>query len=238
MKVLVYNEGFHDTKPEVKAIYPNGIHGRIAEMFTEDGHEVVIATVETVEEVFTEELVKSADLICWWGHIKHHLVPDAVAERVQNAVLGGCGFIALHSAHLSKPFKRLMGTACTLRWRDDDRERIWVTAPSHPIAQGIPESFELESEEMYGEYFDIPTPDEIVFMGWFAGGEVFRSGCTFTRGLGKIFYFQPGHETFPSFNNEYVTRIIKNAGAWACKKAPADTPICIHAAESPESLRK
>ena len=238
MKILIYNEGFHDKTDAVKAVYPNGIHGRLADIFCEDGHEVVIATLDDVAEVFTEELVNSADLICWWGHIKHSLVPDNVVDYVQNAVLGGAGFIALHSAHLSKPFKRLMGTACTLRWRDDDRERIWVTAPSHPIAAGIPESFELPNEEMYGEYFDIPTPDEIVFMGWFAGGELFRSGCTFTRGLGKIFYFQPGHETYPSFNNEFVTKILKNAALWAGKKAPGTAPVCIHAKESPESLIK
>ncbi len=238
MKILIYNEGVHDKKDSIKAVYPVGIHGRLAEIFTEEGHDVTIATLDDVADVFTEETVRSADLICWWGHMYHGQVPDNVVDYVQNAVLAGTGLLALHSAHLSKPFKRLMGTACTLRWRDADRERIWVTSPSHPIAQGLPEYFELENEEMYGEYFDIPTPDEIVFMGWFAGGEVFRSGCTFTRGLGKIFYFQPGHESYPSFHNEYVSRILKNAAVWAGKKAPGTTPVCIHADKSPESLLK
>ena len=238
MKVLVYNEGQHDKTEAIKAVYPNGIHGRLAEIFTEAGHDVTVATLDDVSEVFTEETVLSADLIVWWGHMYHGKVPDNVVDYVQQAVLGGTGFIALHSAHLSKPFKRLMGTACTLRWRLDDRERVWVTSPTHPIAKDIPASFELPHEEMYGEYFDIPTPDEIVFLGWFAGGEVFRSGCTFTRGLGKIFYFQPGHECYPTFMNEYVVKILKNAAEWAGKKAPGTAPVCIHAEQSPESLLK
>lgn len=158
----------------------------------------------------------------------HPKVPDEVVDRVQHAVLSGMGLVVLHSGHHSKIFRRLMGTTCNLKWCDDTRERIWTVKPNHPIAEGIPDSFVLDPEEMYGEPFDIPEPQETIFMGWFNGGEVFRSGCTWTRGNGKIFYFQPGHETNPSFQNEYVQRIIKNAVVWACPIRKNMAPRCPH----------
>jgi trehalose utilization protein len=145
-------------------------------------------------------------------------VPDKAAKRVVKAILKGCGFIPLHSSHNSKPFKALMGTKCNLRWRADCRERIYTIAPHHQIAQNVPDVFEIPSEEMYGERFDIPAPTEIIFLGWFAGGELFRSGITFDRGFGKIFYFQPGHETCPTFKIPEVQQIIKNAVYWAAKR--------------------
>ena len=168
-----------------------------------------MVTLDNVNDI-TEELLAKTDVMLWWGHIAHHMVPDEVSNRVAQAVQKGMGFIALHSAHMSKPFRQLMGTSCTLKWRDDDSERLWVTAPSHPIAEGLPEHFELPQEEMYGEFFDIPKPDDVVFMGWFTGGELFRSGVTFNRGLGRVFYFQPGHEAFPTYFNENVERIIRS----------------------------
>ena len=146
----------------------------------------------------------------------HNKVPDEIVDRVQKYILGGMGLIVLHSGHHSKIFKRMLGTTCNLKWRDGDRERLWTIKPNHPIAEGVEETFVLEREEMYGEPFDIAEPDETIFMGWFSGGEVFRSGCTWVRGNGKIFYFQPGHETNYSFHNKNVQRIIKNAVKWAC----------------------
>ena len=169
----------------------------------------------------------------------HDKVPDKLVEKIHNRVLAGMGLIVLHSGHHSKIFKSLMGTTCNLRWRDGDRERIWNINPAHPIAQGIPPHFSLPVEEMYGEQFDIPTPDEIVFLGWFAGGEVFRSGCCWQRGLGKIFYFQPGHESNPTFHNEYVQRIIINAVRWAAPLNSVKEPIaCYHKKISPEERYK
>lgn len=215
MKVVIYNEGIHDKEDWMKAVYPNGIHGALQEALSVVTEDITVTTLEDVEQVLTEERLAETDVLLWWGHKAHHAVPDIVAERVHQAVLKGMGFIALHSAHLSKPLTKILGTSCTLKWRDNDRERLWVTAPTHPIAAGLPEHFELPQEEMYGEYFDIPKPDDVVFLGWFQGGEVFRSGSTFTRGYGKIFYFQPGHEAFPTYYDKNIQKVLQNAVQWA-----------------------
>lgn len=238
INVVVWNEYRHErTDERVKAVYPDGIHNCIKDFLQSDEISVTTATLDEPECGITEERLNNTDVLIWWGHMAHDKVPDEVAKRVQEAVLKGMGLIVLHSGHHSKPFKLLMGTSCDLHWRDNDRERIWCTAPTHPIAAGIPESFELENEEMYGEYFTIPKPDDVIFTGWFAGGEVFRSGCTFTRGLGRIFYFQPGHEEFPTYKNEIVQKIIKNAVSWVKPVMRTQTLTCPHIAESPESKR-
>ena len=217
IKVTVWNEYTHEKNSEhVRSIYPDGIHGAIA-AFLGKNEDIVVntATLDDPECGLTEEVLKDTDVLVWWGHMAHHLVPDEVAERVQRHVLCGMGFIALHSAHMSKPFLKLVGTTGTLKWRDNDKERVWCCNPGHPIAEGIPEQFVIEPEEMYGEYFDIPQPDELVFISWFKGGEVFRSGVTFRRGHGKVFYFRPGHESNPTYHNEYVQKVIINAVRWA-----------------------
>lgn len=169
----------------------------------------------------------------------HEQVPDKLVGKIYERVLGGMGLIVLHSGHNSKIFRKLMGTTCSLRWRDGDRERLWTVNPAHPIAQGVPEYFNIPVEEMYGERFDIPEPDELVFLGWFAGGELFRSGCCWNRGLGKVFYFQPGHESNPTFHNENVQRIIINAVHWAAPLGEV-TPNkgCPHITVTPEEKYK
>ncbi len=217
IKVTVWNEYFHEkTEEKVAAVYPNGIHNAIADFLKCDDISVRTATLYDEECGLTEEVLKDTDVLIWWGHLKHHEVPDEIVARIRDNVLMGMGFIALHSAHHSKPFKALMGTSCNLTWREDgDMERIWTINPAHPIAQGIGRYFELPHVETYGEPFGIPEPDEIVFMGWYEGGEVFRSGVTFHREKGKIFYFQPGHETFPTFFDPNVQTIIRNAVRWA-----------------------
>lgn len=221
IKVTVWNEFKHEQEKEnVKNVYPSGIHNAIKDFLDTDGEfEVKTATLYDENCGITDELLEDTDVLIWWGHAAHKKVPDEIAKKVQNAVLSGMGFIALHSAHHSKPFKMLMGTSCNLSWREDgDMERVWVMKPSHPIAKGIDRYFELEHDETYAEPFDIPEPNELVFGGWYEGGEIFRSGCCFFRGNGKIFYFQPGHETFPVFYDKNVQTIIKNAIRWA---APA-----------------
>lgn len=227
IKVTVWNEFAHEkTDDNIKKIYPDGIHKVIADFLGKNDDMVIrTAVLGDPEHGLTDEVLNDTDVLIWWGHMCHHEVSDEVAAKVKDHVLRGMGFIPLHSAHMCKPFMGLMGTSCTLKWRDGDRERIWCVDPGHPIAQGIPETFVLEPEEMYGEFFDIPKPDSIVFLSWFRGGEVFRSGCTFTRGYGRIFYFRPGHEANPSYYNEYVQKIITNAVRWACptKKLAAIT---------------
>ena len=217
MKVTVWNENQHEKRdPIVLEYYPGGLHGYIANFLKCDDVEVRTATLDDPECGLTEEVLADTDVLVWWGHRAHDQVPDEVVDRVQKYVLSGMGLVVLHSGHHSKIFRRLMGTTCNLKWRDNTRERIWTVMPNHPIAAGVPETFVLEPEEMYGESFDIPEPMETVFMGWFNGGEVFRSGCTWVRGNGKIFYFQPGHETNPAYTNEYVQQILRNAVRWAC----------------------
>lgn len=216
LHVTIYNEYVHEqTEDSVRAVYPEGIHMALKKALECDDIAVRTVTLETVQEL-TEELLNDTDVLIWWGHLRHGDVPDEIAERVQSAVLRGMGAIFLHSGHHSKPFRLLMGTPCNLSWREDgDREYVWVVNPAHPIAQGIGRYIHLEHEETYGEPFMVPEPDELVFIGNYEGGEVFRSGCCYNRGYGKIFYFQPGHESFPTFYQPDVIRVIKNAIYWA-----------------------
>ena len=217
MRVTVWNEYRHEvTKEHVAKIYPDGIHGLIASFLRKRGFEVKTATLLEPEHGLTDEVLDNTDVLIWWGHCRHKDVRDDIVDKVYERVMRGMGLIVLHSGHYSNIFKRLMGTSCSLKWHISEKERIWTVAPNHPIAKGVDETFVLPEEEMYGERFDIPEPEEVVFMSWFSGGYVFRSGCTFKRGLGKIFYFRPGHEEFASFHNENVQKIIGNACEWAC----------------------
>ncbi len=229
IRVTVYNEGLHEKSSEAVAkVYPNGIHNAIVDFLRCDDIEVKTVTLETVEEL-TEEALKATDVLIWWGHMAHDKVPDEIAVRVRNEVLKGMGFIGLHSAHHSKPFKLLMGTTCNLSWRENgDMERIWNINPAHPITQGIGRYFELPHVETYAEPFGIPNPDEVLFMGWYEGGELFRSGCTFHRENGRIFYFQPGHESFPIFYDKNVQTIVRNAVRWAAPVYRIEELDCPH----------
>lgn len=229
IKVTVWNENLHEQRQaEVRAIYPRGIHGCIADFLKKDKNIYVrTATFKEPEHGLTEELLADTDVLIYWGHMAHREFSDEVARRVQGHVLQGMGLIALHSAHFAKIMSLLMGTSMTLRWKHGDRERLFTTAPYHPIAQGVPPHFDIPVEEMYGEYFDIPKPDEVVFTGWFAGGEVFRSGCTFQRGLGRIFYFQPGHEEYPVYHMPEIQRILTNAVYWCAEvNRRHEAPVC------------
>lgn len=197
----------------IRAVHGEGIHATLRDLFNEDPDIEVrhIGTLEMPECGLTEEVLADTDVLVWWAHLAHYVVPDAVSARVCDHVRRGMGIIFLHSAHMCKPMAGLLGTSCTLRWREGDTENLWCCNPTHPIARGIPECIHLEKEEMYGEYFDIPAPDELVFLGSFGGGEVFRSGCVWNRSYGKVFYFQPGHETNPSYLQPDIRRILKNA---------------------------
>ena len=217
INVTVWNEFRHEREDdEVKAIYPTGIHNCIKDFLKKDEKlNVRTATLDEENCGLSDDVLNSTDVLIWWGHCHHDEVPDELVEKIYNRVMCGMGFIALHSAHFSKPFKRLMGSTCSLKWRDGDRERLWCVLPSHEIAKDVPEQIVIPVEEMYGERFDVPTPDELIFIGWFSGGEVFRSGCAWNKGLGRVFYFQPGHESNPTYHILEVQKILTNAVHWA-----------------------
>ena len=217
INVTIWNEFVHEKEERIAKVYPDGIHGAIASMLGRDKkYNIRIATLEMPEHGLGGDVLDTTDVLIWWGHCAHDKVSDEIAEKVRSRVLAGMGFIVLHSGHRSKPFVMLMGTDCRLKWREnDEKERIWVIEPSHPIARELPEYIELAEEETYGERFDVPPPDELVFISWFAGGDVFRSGCCYRRGLGKVFYFRPGHEEYPTFYREDISKVIKNAVDWA-----------------------
>ena len=221
IRATVWNEYLHELRHQaIRDIYPAGIHGAIAQFLQDAGIDARTATLAEPEHGLTQELLDNTDVLLWWGHMAHGQVADEIVERVYQRVMAGMGLIVLHSGHASKIFRKLCGTESQLlRWREvGEKEILWVMDPSHPIVQGIPDHILLSHEEMYGETFLIPQPDELVFVSWFEGGEVFRSGFTYKRGLGKVFYFRPGHETFPTFHNQDVQQVIINAVKWA---APA-----------------
>lgn len=225
VQVTVWGENSHEqAEPEVAARYPQGMHGAIAEGIRNNLGEasaVRTVTLDDPEHGLTEEVLASTDVLVWWGHAAHGEVADDVVERVHRHVLEGMGLIVLHSGHWSKIFMKLMGTTCTLRWRTEhDRELIWTVDPTHPIAQGIPHPMIIDEDEMYGEHFDVPAPDELIFLSTFSGGEVFRSGMTYRRGYGKIFYFRPGDQDFPTYFHEGVRRVISNGVQWAVTHRP------------------
>ncbi len=237
IRVTVWNENRHEkTDQRVAKIYPKGIHGAIAGFLSEDhAFDVRTATLDEPDHGLSDSVLAATDVLIWWGHLAHAEVRDEVVSKVQTRVLQGMGLIVLHSAHLSKPFVRLMGTSCLLRWREaGEKERLWVVEPGSPIVEGLGPYFEIPHEEMYGERFDIPVPDATVLISWFAGGNVFRSGCCFLRGKGRIFYFRPGHETHPTYYQREVQLVIGNAVRWA---APGNGPP-MHLGQSEEPLER
>lgn len=221
LRVTVWSEYRHEkVHPEVKKVYPDGMHTVIAKYLQAPDLTIRTATLDEPEHGLTEAVLAETDVLTWWGHMAHGDVNDEIVNRLHQHVMDGMGLVVLHSGHFSKIFKKLMGTSCDLKWREaNERERIWVINPAHPIAQGLGEYFEIPHEEMYGEFFDIPAPDELVMVSWFQGGEIFRSGCCFYRGRGRIFYFRPGHETYPTYFQPEVQKVIANGVRWAAPSA-------------------
>ena len=231
IRITVWNEYRHEKLDEkVAAVYPDGLHAVIADGLTEAGFSNVrTATLDEPDNGLPAEVLAETDVLFWWGHMAHGEVDDATVDRVQEAVLKGMGLIVMHSGHFSKIFRRLMGTSCSLRWREaDENERIWIVNPAHPIAEGLGTHIDIPAAEMYGEHFDIPAPDELVFVSWFKGGNVFRSGCCFRRGHGKIFYFRPGHESYPIFYRQDIRKVIANAAKWAAPTKSFDNVYGLH----------
>ena len=219
IKVTVWNECRHEVEDDdVKEVYPETIGGCIVDNLKPYGFDLTLTTLDDPNQGLSDELIEKTDVLIWWGHRYHDELDEELIDKLQARVLAGMGLIMLHSSHHAKLFKRLMGTSCNLSWREaegGERERVWCLKPSHPIAEGIPAQIELPQSEMYGEPFDIPDPEELIFNSWYQGGEVMRSGCTYTRGRGRIFFFSPGHETFPIFRNPHIVRVLANATRWA-----------------------
>jgi len=226
IRVTVWNEGVHEKRDApVKKIYPKGMGWVIAQALKKQPGiaSVRVSELNDKDQGLSDKILKNTDVMTWWGHTAHAQVSDENVARVHQRVLDGMGLVVLHSGHHSKIFRKLMGTGCDLRWREiGERERIWVVDPGHPIADGLDQYFEIPHEEMYGEHFDIPQPDQQVFISWFEGGEVFRSGCCWHRSKGKVFYFRPGHETLPTYYDKNVLKVIGNGVRWA---APSGVKI-------------
>ncbi|MBI1773919.1 MAG: ThuA domain-containing protein [Proteobacteria bacterium] len=221
-RVTVWNEYRHEVRrPEVGSVYPKGIHHVLADALNKHGLSPVrTAILDEPAQGLPERLLNETDVLVWWGHGYHEEVSDTLVAAVQSRVLAGMGLVVLHSGHFSKLFRKLMGTPCTVKWRaTGELERLWVVAPGHPIVAGLPPYFELPKEEMYGEPFEVPPPEDLILISWFKGGEVFRSGCCYRRGRGRIFYFRPGHETFPTYYDGNVQRVIANGVRWAAPEA-------------------
>ncbi|POH73128.1 ThuA domain-containing protein [Arthrobacter glacialis] len=229
--VTVWNENVHETlgtPASIASDYPEGIHGAIAaglRKYLDDDAVIRTATLQDPEHGLTHAVLDETDVLLWWGHKAHGEVSDEIVERVRQRVLSGMGLLVLHSGHFSKIFKQLMGTTCSLKWRNDgERELVWTVAPSHEIASGIPHPINIPHQEMYGEFFDVPAPDEVVFISSFEGGEVFRSGVTYQRGAGRIFYFSPGDQDYPVYHQDEIQRVLANGVRWAVPKVEAALP--------------
>lgn len=229
LRVTVWGENVHEkVEAHVAERYPDGMHGAIAAGIHENLPDAVITivTMDMPEHGLTDELLANTDVLTWWGHAAHGDVDDLIVDRVHRHVLSGMGLLVLHSGHWSKIFGKLMGTTCTLRWRSEhDQELVWTVNPQHPITLGVPNPIVIPEQEMYGEYFDVPTPDELIFISGFTGGEVFRSGMTYRRGFGKIFYFSPGDQDFPIYHHKDVRRVIANGVAWARPERERKIPV-------------
>ncbi len=241
IRVTIWNEFRHEKSQDrtgeiVRSIYPEGMHKTIGAELAAPDLEIRYATLDEPEHGLPDEVLNSTDVLIWWGHMAHGEVRDELVDKIQRRILSGMGLIVLHSGHFSKIFRRMMGTSCSLLWREvGEKERIWTVEPAHPIARGVPATFTLPNVEMYGERFDIPQDGRIIFLSWYEGGNVFRSGVAFERGHGRIFYFSPGHETYPIFKDENVIRIIGNAVRWA---APEDWyEISCPNSPAPEEIR-
>ncbi|WP_144224712.1 ThuA domain-containing protein [Mesorhizobium amorphae] len=229
IRTTVWGENIHERENSIVAsVYPDGLHTAIANGLSKDtGILTKTVTLQDADQGCSPAILAETDVLVWWGHKAHGELSDQAVENVVRRVWSGMGLIVLHSGHFSRVFKALMGTPCSLKWREaGERERIWVVNPSHPIAKGLPENFVLEHEEMYGEPFTIPEPLETVFLSWFQGGEAFRSGVTFQRGAGKIFYFRPGHETYPTYYDGNVQQVLRNAVRWAAPVGKLIEDIC------------
>lgn len=242
INVTIWNEYIHEREAGpvgelIRTIYPDGIHNALAKNLSAEDLNISAVSLDMPAQGLPDELLNYTDVLLWWGHVGHAKVDDALVEKIHSRILHGMGLIVLHSGHLSKIFRRVTGTQCRLRWREvGEKERVWTVDNSHPIAQGLPETFVIPNTEMYGEPFNIPDDGKIIFMSWYEGGNVFRSGVAFQRDAGKIFYFSPGHETYPIYYDENVLKVLNNAIRWATPAAGVVSDRITPQPEPPEKI--
>ena len=221
INVTVFCEHNQDRYEPVKSVYPDGMHETIADAFRgfPEFEVIHIATQDMPEHGLTSDVLEKTDVLVWWSHLDNPQFDDDVSDRViKRIVEGGMGFLCLHSSIFSKPWQKILGIFIDAgawgRFRTmpkGEKQRVWVTAPGHPITAGLGEYVEIPQDEMYGEPQLMPGPDRTVFISWWEGGDVGRSGCVFERGRGKLFQFTPGHEEFPIYYQEEVRLIMRNA---------------------------
>lgn len=217
VNALVWSEG---TEPE--DVYPRGVRGPIADYLSEETDiEARTRSIEDEDQGVSGDDLEWADVILWWGHLRHDDVTDETVDRIEEHVReNGVGFVSLHSAHYARPYKRLIGMSGDLgghRLTDDESEYVEVCAPDHPIAEGV-DDFTLPEVEMFGEPYDIPEPETVVLHSEYSeGDEEFRSGVTFEFGEGRGFYLRPGHEEFEIYLDDNIQRIVTNATRWAAQ---------------------
>ena len=242
IRVTIWNENVHERAENawaelIRTFYPDGIHNALKEELSADDLEITAVSLDMPEQGLAQSLLDNTDVLFWWGHVAHAKVEDALVDRIQKRILEGMGLVVLHSGHYSKIFRRMLGTHCSLRWREvGEKERVWVVDKDHPIAAGVPDSFVIPHTEMYGEPFGIPAEAHVVFMSWYEGGNVFRSGVTFQRGQGHIVNFSPGHETFPIYRQPEVVKVLGNAARWAAQSRPNAKTDCYDKDPPPEKV--
>ena len=227
-KVVVWSEGSANVDEGSKKVYPEDINTAIAEGLAPlkaRGWEIVKATLGDPDQGISDELLAGTDVLIWWGHKKHGEVKNELVDKIDQRVRDGkMGFIATHSSHFAKPFKKLMGTACS--WGeyvvDGTSVEILVKEPSHPICRGV-RSFKLPKIERYGEPFAVPAPEAVPLDGRYTKPDgktaPARMGLCWAVGKGKVFYFTPGHETYDDYYRPEVRRIFVNAVQWAAPAA-------------------
>ncbi len=232
IRLTIWNENVHERAEGelgelVRRVYPHGIHNALKKELASGDLEISAVTLDMPDQGMPDDLIAKTDVLMWWGHCAHGRVADALVDKLHGRILAGMGLIVLHSGHYSKIFRRLLGSSCSLRWREcGEKERVWVVDPQHPIARGVPDSFVVPQTEMYGEPFGLPEDAHPVFMSWYEGGNVFRSGVALRRGAGRIFFFSPGHETFPIYHNPDVVKVLANAVRWAAPALPPQKTDC------------
>ena len=205
-----------------RSVYPRDIDGALGDYLDALPHtEVRRARLDEPSAGLADADLDATDVLIWWGRLRHADLPDdravAIADRVR---AGKLGFVALHASCGSKPFVNLMGTSCEPGgWRDNGRpERVTIAAPDHEIARGVA-PFTIPRTSMYLEPFQVPSPETVVLVSTFSGGETFRSGLTWTVGQGRVAYFRPGHDAFPVLFHPSVRRVVANAARWAAPSA-------------------